>query len=68
VGTSRPGNHAIAHNNVTVIEDVMVLSGSFDFTKVAQDRDAEKHSIPKDPALMPQDIENWGTHRAHSQP
>ena len=34
-------NHAIAHNKVMVIDGETVLTGSFNFTKAAQEKNAE---------------------------
>jgi phosphatidylserine/phosphatidylglycerophosphate/cardiolipin synthase-like enzyme len=45
----------------------MVLTGSCNFTKAAQDRNAENILVPKDPALTPHDIKNWEAHWARRQ-
>ena len=44
-------NHAIAHNKVIVIDGEIVLTGSFNFTKAAQEKNAENLLIIRDPAL-----------------
>jgi phosphatidylserine/phosphatidylglycerophosphate/cardiolipin synthase-like enzyme len=41
VPTMIDANHAIAHNKVIVIDGETVLTGSFNFTKAAQDKNAE---------------------------
>jgi phosphatidylserine/phosphatidylglycerophosphate/cardiolipin synthase-like enzyme len=41
VPTMIDANHAIAHNKVIVIDGEIVLTGSFNFTKAAQDKNAE---------------------------
>ena len=61
-------NHAIAHNKVLVIDGATVLTGSFNFTKAAQTRNAENLLILRDPTLATQYTTNWETHRGHSQP
>ena len=61
-------NHAIAHNKVIVIDGETVLTGSFNFTKAAQDRNAENLLIIRDPTLAAQYTKNWDAHRQHSQP
>ena len=61
-------NHAIAHNKVIVIDGETVLTGSFNFTKAAQEKNAENLLIIRDPALAAQYTQNWDAHRQHSQP
>jgi phosphatidylserine/phosphatidylglycerophosphate/cardiolipin synthase-like enzyme len=51
-------NHAIAHNNVMVIDGEVVLTGSFNFTKAAQEKNAENLLIIRDPALAAQYTQN----------
>jgi phosphatidylserine/phosphatidylglycerophosphate/cardiolipin synthase-like enzyme len=41
VPTLIDANHAIAHNKVIVIDGEIVLTGSFNFTKAAQEKNAE---------------------------
>ena len=61
-------NHAISHNKVMVIDGEIVLTGSFNFTKAAQESNAENLLIIRDPALAKQYTQNWDAHRQHSQP
>jgi phosphatidylserine/phosphatidylglycerophosphate/cardiolipin synthase-like enzyme len=61
-------NHAISHNKVMVIDGEMVITGSFNFTKAAQGKDAENVLIIRDQALAAQSTTNWEAHRQHSQP
>lgn len=58
--------HAIAHNKVMVIDDETVITGSFNFTKAAEEHNAENVLILHDPALATQYKANWQKHRAHS--
>jgi len=51
VPTMIDANHAIAHNKVIVIDGEIVLTGSFNFTKAAQEKNAENLLIIRDPAL-----------------
>ena len=51
-----------------VIDGEMVLTGSFNFTKAAQEKNAENVLIIRDPALAVQYTQNWEAHRQHSQP
>jgi phosphatidylserine/phosphatidylglycerophosphate/cardiolipin synthase-like enzyme len=61
-------NHAIAHNKVMLIDGEWVITGSFNFTKAAQEKNAENLLIIRDPALAAQYTQNWEAHRQHSQP
>jgi phosphatidylserine/phosphatidylglycerophosphate/cardiolipin synthase-like enzyme len=61
-------NHAISHNKVIVIDSEIVLTGSFNFTKAAQEKNAENVVIIRDPAVAALYTQNWETHRQYSQP
>jgi phosphatidylserine/phosphatidylglycerophosphate/cardiolipin synthase-like enzyme len=62
-------NHAIAHNKVIVIDDATVLTGSFNFTKAAEESNAENLLILKDsPDLVKAYEKNINDHAAHSHP
>ena len=62
------GAHAIAHNKVMVIDSQTVLTGSFNFTTSAEDRNAENLLAIQDRNLAIQYAENWRAHQAHSKP
>jgi phosphatidylserine/phosphatidylglycerophosphate/cardiolipin synthase-like enzyme len=51
-------NHAIAHNKVIVIDGELVITGSFNFTKAAQEKNAENLLILRDLALAAQYTKN----------
>jgi len=59
---------AIAHNKVMVIDGATVITGSFNFTKSAQERNAENLLILQDPELAAQYARNWESRRAKSVP
>jgi phosphatidylserine/phosphatidylglycerophosphate/cardiolipin synthase-like enzyme len=61
-------NHAIAHNKIIVIDGELVLTGSFNFTKAAQQKNAENLLLIRDSALVAKYTQNWEAHRQHSQP
>ena len=61
-------NHAISHNKVIVIDGALVITGSFNFTEAAQEKNAENLLIIRDPTLAAQYTKNWDAHRQHSQP
>lgn len=60
-------NHAIAHNKVMVLDDEVAITGSFNFTRAAQERNAENVLVLRDKALSAQYTENWHKHAAHSE-
>jgi phosphatidylserine/phosphatidylglycerophosphate/cardiolipin synthase-like enzyme len=60
--------HAIAHNKIMIIDDCVVLTGSFNFTKAAEEHNAENLLVINDPVLAKQYIENWLAHEQHSEP
>jgi phosphatidylserine/phosphatidylglycerophosphate/cardiolipin synthase-like enzyme len=68
VSVSIDSGHAIAHNKVVIIDGATVITGSFNFTKAAEERNAENVLIIYDPALAEQYVKNWKLHAAHSQP
>jgi phosphatidylserine/phosphatidylglycerophosphate/cardiolipin synthase-like enzyme len=59
--------HAIAHNKIMVIDKETVITGSFNFTKAAEEKNAENLLILKSKELAKQYIDNWNKHKAHSQ-
>ena len=50
---------AIAHNKIMIIDDMITITGSFNFTKAAQERNAENVLIIEDPLLTKKYTENW---------
>ncbi len=61
-------NHAIAHNKVMVIDGKTVITGSFNFTKAAEESNAENVLIIQDADLANKYTQNWNTHKRHSEP
>jgi len=60
--------HAIAHNKIMIIDREAVITGSFNFTKAAEERNAENLLIIKSKELSKAYLENWRRHREHSDP
>jgi phosphatidylserine/phosphatidylglycerophosphate/cardiolipin synthase-like enzyme len=58
--------HAYAHNKVMVIDEETVITGSFNFTKSAEEKNAENLLVIKDKELAIKYAENWGEHAKHS--
>jgi phosphatidylserine/phosphatidylglycerophosphate/cardiolipin synthase-like enzyme len=66
VATFIDATHAIAHNKVMVIDGATVITGSFNFTKAAEENNAENLLIINDPVLAAKYAVNWKTHLSHS--
>jgi phosphatidylserine/phosphatidylglycerophosphate/cardiolipin synthase-like enzyme len=58
---------AIAHNKVMVIDGGTVITGSFNFTRAAQQRNAENVLVLRDAELARCYAENWQRHIATSE-
>jgi len=58
--------HAIAHNKVMVIDGATVITGAFNFTTAAEQKNAENLLVIHDTALAARYTENWRVHAAHS--
>jgi phosphatidylserine/phosphatidylglycerophosphate/cardiolipin synthase-like enzyme len=59
------GKHVIAHNKVMVIDQEVVITGSFNFTNSAATRNAENFLILKSEDLAQQYRLQWKNHWAH---
>jgi phosphatidylserine/phosphatidylglycerophosphate/cardiolipin synthase-like enzyme len=58
---------AIAHNKVMIIDQATVITGSFNFTKAAQMRNAENVLIIQDTPLAQQYLANWKARQQKSE-
>ena len=58
--------HAIAHNKIIIIDSKVVVTGSFNFTKAAEENNAENLLVIQDPALAAEYTTNWQAHLKHS--
>lgn len=60
--------HAIAHNKVMIIDRGTVITGSFNFTKAAQEKNAENLLVIKgNKALVEEYLANYAVHREHAE-
>ena len=59
--------HAIAHNKVMIIDGETVITGSFNFTKAAEENNAENLLVIRDRKLAERYIKNWQEHDKHSE-
>jgi phosphatidylserine/phosphatidylglycerophosphate/cardiolipin synthase-like enzyme len=61
--------HAIAHNKIIIIDRQTIITGSFNFTKAAEEKNAENLLIIKgNRELARKYLENYYTHLSHSEP
>ena len=59
--------HAIAHNKIIIIDKETVITGSFNFTKAAEEKNAENLLIIKNKDLAKMYLDNWYKHKEHSE-
>jgi phosphatidylserine/phosphatidylglycerophosphate/cardiolipin synthase-like enzyme len=59
--------HAIAHNKIMIIDRETVITGSFNFTKAAEEKNAENLLIITSKDLAKIYIENWKNHFGHAE-
>ena len=57
--------HSIAHNKVMVIDKLVVITGSFNFTKAAEGKNAENLLVLRSKELAEGYIYNWEKHKEH---
>ena len=60
------GVHALMHTNIIILDRRTVVTGSFSFTKAAEEMNAEDVLIIRSPGLAAQYRDSWEKHRAHS--
>ena len=59
--------HAIAHNKIMIIDGTAVLTGSFNFTKAAGQKNAENLLVIRDDKLAAKYAANSQAHSRHSE-
>ena len=67
IATFIDDKHAIAHNKIIIIDGVTVITGSFNFTKAAEERNAENLLTIRSKDLAKLYMDNWMKHREHSE-
>jgi phosphatidylserine/phosphatidylglycerophosphate/cardiolipin synthase-like enzyme len=61
--------HAIAHNKIIIIDRQTLITGSFNFTRAAEEKNAENLLVIKgNKPLVDRYIRNFEDHRQHSEP
>ncbi len=58
--------HNIAHNKIMIIDQETVITGSFNFSRAAEENNAENLLIIKNRDLAAKYLDNWQKHRQHS--
>ena len=59
--------HAIAHNKVMIIDGETVITGSFNFTRAAEEKNAENLLVIRDKFLAARYTENWQENAQYSE-
>jgi len=67
INVSIDDKHRIAHNKIMIVDSNIVITGSFNFTKAAEESNAENLLIIRDADLSAKYIENWNKHAEHSE-
>lgn len=61
--------HAIAHNKIMIIDRATLITGSFNFTKAAEEKNAENLLVFKgNQPLVREYLQNFEEHKSHSIP
>ena len=68
ISTMIDAEHGIAHNKIMLVDGYIVLTGSFNFTKAAEENNAENLLVLNDPVLAKRYADNWLAHQGHSEP
>jgi phosphatidylserine/phosphatidylglycerophosphate/cardiolipin synthase-like enzyme len=63
------GEHKEAHNKVMLVDGKTIVTGSFNFTRAAEESNAENLLVISDkPRLYAAYLKNFETHRTHAKP
>jgi phosphatidylserine/phosphatidylglycerophosphate/cardiolipin synthase-like enzyme len=53
---------------IIIVDGEIIIGGSFNYTKAAQEKNAENVEITRDKAVAAKYMENWQAHARHSEP
>jgi len=67
ISTFIDAKHAIAHNKIMLIDGSVVITGSFNFTKSAEESNAENLLVIRDKGIAEKYTANWKAHAEHSE-
>lgn len=68
IPTYLDAKHAFADNNVIIIDKSTVITGSFNFTKEADAKNAENLLIIRSDSVAGTYFDNWELHKSHAEP
>jgi phosphatidylserine/phosphatidylglycerophosphate/cardiolipin synthase-like enzyme len=66
IPTYTDDKHAIAHNKIIIIDGSTVITGSFNFTKAGEERNAENLLVIRSKDLAKLYMDNWTKHKEQS--
>ena len=66
IPTKIDSQHNIAHNKIIIIDGATLITGSFNFTKAAEEANAENLLVIHNKKLAEKYIKNWQEHAGHS--
>jgi phosphatidylserine/phosphatidylglycerophosphate/cardiolipin synthase-like enzyme len=61
------GKHKIAHNKVIILDSQTVITGSYNFSRSAEESNAENIIILQSAEIAKSYIGNWDAHKSHSE-
>ena len=67
VSTFIDDRHSIAHNKIMIVDEQVVITGSYNFTRAAEKSNAENLVIIESPGVATKYLHNWKKHWGHSQ-
>ncbi len=62
------GKHAVANNRVVIVDQQVVITGSFNFNQASEDMNAENLLILDSKEIAAEYRKNWFQHRQHAEP
>jgi phosphatidylserine/phosphatidylglycerophosphate/cardiolipin synthase-like enzyme len=68
IAVSLDAQHAWAHDKVMILDEAIVLTGSYNWTVAAEQQNGENLLVIRDPRLAGAYTENWRRHAHHSTP
>lgn len=68
IATFIDARHAIAHNKIIIVDGQTVITGSFNFTRNAEDNNAENLLVIREQKIADKYVANWKEHLTHSEP
>lgn len=67
ISTYIDAQHQIAHNKIMIIDQETVVTGSFNFSKAAEEKNAENLLVLRSSELARTYLDNWEMHKQHAE-